>query len=451
MNPESKRQFMVYHLTIGFLISALLIVQFSDTYISFKTKAFASVLILAAAFLTKLFTKIQTSHIIRPRFRIHSVATTGVFAFHILHDLYYRKLDYGLKQAIIVSMSEWVIIGSFILIPVISKPQFSSLAWFPVCIAIAGYAALNLAAWMLGLRVTVSDETTMGSIGSITAERMYAPFSNGINTFGAICTAGACIAFLVAYYSFKEGKKSITLWSTISLIINFSCIVLVQFRSSLLAFLLLAILFFVQNIGRAQLMSISAGHKVSIAIIGIMVMLPLAFYRLAAASFMDAIIPESLYQTFGRHSSDFTYLGGRAFIWDSGWTQIEQGLVGLFGQGIERRDSSLVLGGFLGVEITTQTSYHNGFMEFIMVYGVPASILFVIMLLLLAQSIYWDAIRSVGIHSMRVHSIRMTLFGAFVTIAYLEAFSVSPFFWGLLFCILLTNNPPDFNTIPIKS
>jgi hypothetical protein len=428
---------MLHHIATGLIVSILMLIQFSEGYLSFRTLGIASVGLLVALVATNSTLARSSATQTRPRLTSTAILILCVFAFHVIHDLVSRALDSGIKQAIILSMGEIFIVLGIVYFAFLHRTSDNLEKWFGLTIAIGSYSAANLFAYKLGIKSVAGSEENIAAIGNLTAERMLAPFSSGVNSFGSICSLGLCIALFTGHAAYRQKRSAMLLLCLLVIAVNLICVFLVQIRSALFAFLFAVVLLFLQERKRGT----NANKSVSAILTWVsalaLVALPVSFYELAAVSIVDAIVPAKAYELIGRHSLDFSYLGGRALIWDSGWALLQQGNVGLLGQGIEARDSSLVLGDFLGSEMATRTSYHNGFMEFLIVYGLFASIIFIGMLGNTVASIKRTINASLSEVELRSNQFRLGILAACITISFLEAFSVSPFFWGTIICVVL--------------
>lgn len=424
-----------------------MLVQFSEGYLSFRTLGIASIGLLVALVATNSMLSRSSATNTSPRLTSTAILILCVFAFHITHNLVSRTLDSGIKQAVILSMADIFIVLGITYFALLHRASDHLEKWFGLTIAIGGYSAANLLAYKIGIKSLAGSEENIVAIGNLTAERMLAPFSSGVNSFGSICSLGLCIALFTGHAAYRQKRGTMLLLCHLVIVVNLICIFLVQIRSALFAFLFAVLLLFLQERKKGADTNRTVSVILTWASAIMLVALPILFYDLAAVSIVDAIVPVKAYELIGRHSLDFSYLGGRALIWDSGWGLLQQGNVGLLGQGIEMRDSSLVLGDFLGSELANRTSYHNGFMEFLIVYGLFASIIFVGMLGKTIASIKRSIIASQTEGELKFNQFRLGILAACITTSFLEAFSVSPYFWGSIICVAFIAPTPAQPTI----
>ena len=427
---------MLRHIVAGLIVAGLILLQFSSNFFSFKVAGVLSLGCLITLQLANVFLGRENVRRGSLQFNMFTIVCLGLFCYHAMHDLVSRALASDIKQSIVDSMGDLFIAAGLAYFGFVHKASDQFQRWFAVCVSLGAYSAVNLLGYKLGFKSILATEENITAIGNVTAERMLAPFSSGVNSFGTVCSLGLCLALFTGRHAYNQ-RQALMLWiSGAVFVVNLVCVYLVQIRSALIALLFSFLLLYLQERKKKTNSSSSLPVAVAWSSVVVLVALPMAFYKLAAVSFIDAVVPTRAYELIGRHSQDFSFLGGRAFIWDSAWGLLQQGEVGILGQGIERRDSSTVLGDFLGTELPTRTSYHNGFVEFTMVYGAVAAVVLIVVLGMTIGSIKRSIEASSNENERKTHQLRLAMLVACVAISFLEAFSASPFFWGTFLCLV---------------
>lgn len=418
----------------GFALTLILLVPYLEDYISFKTGWLLSIISIGYFCFQKIQNGGKRGTHFFSQFSGTTILAIVIFGLLSIHNINSRYSVFGLRQALTDTIPDMLLFSAVVVMMCQTGNTLDPRKWMELNIGLGCYCAVNLAAYLLGVRASNETELEVGTfaIGTSIEKRMLAPFSSGVNSFGTICllALGCSVLYL---FSSRSKTKHVDRVICVAIVgISSVCVYLVQIRSSLFVMLLLGLYLWISSrrLRADQKPGIRGEWIYTVTAITVF-LLPILYFNLIFAELIEEILPDSVF-SLGRSSVDFSHFGGRAFVWDDAWEQLSQGRIGIFGQGIEFRDSSSVLNLSIGSDYGVRTSYHNGSAEMLVVYGG-----FGYALLALSQisiALHFKKINLVGDLDDKYWSRRIA-FGAIilcVSLTILEAFTTSAIFWSIV-------------------
>lgn len=430
----------------GFGLALILLVPYLDSYISFKT----GWLISASVIGYYVFQKIQSRR--RKEVRIlyggskTALFAASVFALLTIHNLGSRYGLLGFRQSVTDTLPEVFLFSAIVLIMYHAGGVVNPKKWLTLVVGIGIYCAVNLAAYLLGVRASNEIELEAGTfaMGTSIEKRMLAPFSSGVNSFGTICLLALGISLILLLTSRSQSTLVEKVLCILVIGVSSVCNYFVQIRSSLFVIPLIAGYVWISSGSASEINTRIRGKWILVVTAMVVFLLPISNCNLFLANILEDYMPDLLF-SIGRSSGDFSHLGGRAYLWDYAWEQLVQGQIGMSGQGIESRDSSAVLNLSIGSEYNVRTSYHNGSMEMLVSYGLVGYFMLMLLFSLVVKYSSLNERNQTSFNEKWNGQISIGVIILCVSLTILEAFTNSAIFWSTI--VAATLNPIVENSV----
>lgn len=235
-------------------------------------------------------------------------------------------------------------------------------------LGISIYCVCNVIAFSAGFVAPEVRSAAMQSTLTTITERMWAPFGPGLNNFGTIAASGFGLCALGGTILWRKHRKSDALIVYAGGVGCLNALRLVEMRASMVAVLFVLVY---HGLGKNWLRSAAVCMVVFLPVI-----VPLVATQPVTAGLLERA--GSIYglERLQRSSGDFASFGGRLIMWEYGLGMVFNGTVGWCGLGMGNRDAGVVAAA--GVQETfgmAAFSFHNGFVESLVVYGPVMGIL----------------------------------------------------------------------------
>ena len=350
---------------LSVLLGLMLMLPFTGGYFSGAAAALGGLTLLALCCFVVLISqpyhfREALPHTFRTVCSWPSILLLGFFAVKMVHDGLAWQASTGLRGSGNHILWSMVYVGCGFLI--LSYPvQVCRWRVAFMAAALAFYSIGNVIGYQLGMAPHIATYGTVKAIdGSSIMERIIVPFGPGLNNFGCFLALGIQVNLIAAWLAWRARDGLLMLIAIIGVLSCSYVIFLAQIRSGLIG-LFFAVGFVAAPLHLKRWIALGAGLG--------MLLLPVAFFRLAAVNWLPAIVPHSLEERIERNANEFVVLGGRAYIYDYGLDLLLKGEVGLTGMGMVKRDSSPVAAEFAADVEGATLSFHNGALEILIVYG----------------------------------------------------------------------------------
>lgn len=358
---------------------------------------------------------------------ILSASVIGLVLFLLLkltHDFFALRQVFSLKISFVEAIQALLLLAYILLIIVMPAGRL----WLRIVVlamAFAVYCGINLVGYKMDAAAD-QGEGVYEAIGGTLAKRMLAPFGPGLNGFGSLAVFGSQVNLFALWLAWKNRQRLLILLSFLGMLTCGYASYLVQIRSGLLG-LMFTTGFLLAPAGLKKWMSLGS--------VAGLLLLPLAFINLMAVNLLSYIVPERIETLLQRNADEFGFLGGRAFIFDYGWTLLQEGQTGWFGFGILNRDSSPVLPSLAeATMLGGSTSFHNGALDLLVVYGPLLGVLGLFALFL-------PFLLMLQLRTTVTDSTRDAVLGVFMALcvsSYLEAYTEQNLFWVIAILLAAT-------------
>lgn len=408
---------------------------YTGNYLRGATSVLLSYLLLAFAAAVAFSTKTakqnfyginNPSNPMRMATRIVAVFVMAKFS----HDLIFGLREAEFRTLALHTLNEFANLAFVILVWLAFPPSEIAVRFATIAMAVAVNCGINTLAFRAGI---VTGESITGSHAALSGtltERMLAPFAGGLNNFGCIAAAGSGLGILVFAHYLKSRQWAFSALMLVSLMVSFIALFLVQMRSALISLLFALVWILPLPVFVRRVAVIATPLMVAVV--------PVLFINLGAVNMVTALMPDVLESYMQRRADELLYLGGRANVWDYGFSMVSSGQVGILGVGLASCDASEVLNMVMGSTSDTRASFHNAMLNLLIAYG---PLLTAVALL----GIIGGAIK-LGAQLTRqaqnsVKTETLMILGAATLISslgFLESFSSPIFFWAMLLLAYLS-------------
>lgn len=305
------------------------------------------------------------------------------------------------------------------------KVMLALSAW---ALGIAIYAGVNFASSLAGI---TPEGGVASSLLNETRTRMQIPFGPGLNLFGVVVGSGGVFALESMMNAFRERRPIFILLNIGALLVNLTVVFLVETRSVLLPILT----YVIWNLCK------SAKARVGLAIGAIAVLLftPILGGLTQFFPYLADRIPVGLQNATSRSALDFGEFGGRTVIWEYGFQELRSGNFKWFGDGQLERDTRPIFQLLFQYTPEANTTYHNGFIDLMFVYGPLLGALGSATLIL---SIFWAGVMN-SKTQQQMRTSKTAVAGLLVAISLctiMESSMTLNHFWILLAVLLALQN-----------
>jgi hypothetical protein len=415
---------------LGMIGALILILKYAGAYLR-ATQALAisiTLLILGLA-IAILTARSQKESLQWPKASFSVILVVIFFLCKLAHDFFSIAAISGAKLAILQPMYGGILFSfGFLVLSVFSRRRMI-LRFVALAVALSGYTAINVMAYHLGC---YSDAST--GLAAEVAGRMLAPFGGGLNNFGSIAVVGLCLNIVGLWYAWKNRSWPVFLLFCFGACSTVVATYKVQIRSGLISVIFVMAFLCTQH--RLKI------YLANIACFG-MIMLPV----LVISPYFEQVVwiaaPPTLHN-YSRTEKDFSTLDGRTSVYRYGWQLLLNWKTAWTGFGIAQRDSRQGFEQFAASDYAT--SYHNGFLELLLVYGPIIGLLgtFALVMPVIPTLARREAV------VLNTCAAALCVSGALYTATMLEAFVDNEVFWVIL-CVssctfdesLTAFNPPQ--------
>lgn len=309
-------------------------------------------------------------------------------------------------------------------------------AW---AMGIALYAGINFVGSLAGIS---QEGSAASSLINETRTRMQIPFGPGLNLFGVLVGSGGVFALESLLNSIKERKLAFIVLNLVAFLVNWTVVFLVETRSVILPVLT----YIIWNLCKAA--KVRAG--LALGSLAVLLLTPLLGGLTHFFSYVADRIPIGLQNATSRSAVDFAEFGGRTVIWEYAFQELKAGNFKWFGDGQLDRDTRPMFQLLFQYMPESNTTYHNGFIDLIFVYGPLLGALGSGVLIL---SIIWAGVVNSRKHG-QARSSKTAIAGLLIAISLctiLESSMTLNHFWILLSVLLALQNENQQALVSVMS
>lgn len=253
------------------------------------------------------------------------------------------------------------------------------IAWTSAKRVFEGKATLVVSAWAFGIAIYAGvnfigsivgigqESGAASSLVSETRTRMQIPFGPGLNLFGVVAASGGVLALEALKNSLNQRVFILLALNISAFLVNWIVVVLVETRSVILP----VVIYFIWNVFKARGLRIG----LSLASVGVLLLTPVLGGMTGFFSTVADLIPSNIQNALSRSADDLKEFGGRTVIWEYAFQELKAGNIKLFGDGQLERDTRPLFHLLFRYMPESNTTYHNGFIDLIFVYGPPLALL----------------------------------------------------------------------------
>lgn len=298
-------------------------------------------------------------------------------------------------------------------------------AW---AVGIALFAGINYAGSVAGI---AQESGTASSLMNETRARMQIPFGPGLNLFGVVVAGGGIFAMEAMVSSIKQKSLFLLILNACALLMNSIAVVLVETRSVILP--VLTYVFWKTCKSR------SLRAWVTMMCVSVLLLTPLLGGMTSFFSFVADLIPGVIQNSISRSAHDLKEFGGRTVIWEYAFQELKAGNFKWFGDGQIERDTRPIFHLLFNYMPDTNTTFHNGFIDLVFVYGPFVGALGSITLIL---SVVWSGVLKPN-RSRQRRANQTAISGLLIAISLctiLESSMTLNYFWVLFSVLIAVQN-----------